>query len=98
MKYVKMLTYGCQMNFSDAERIEGELKKLGYEATDEMDKASLIIINTCCVRETAEDKVYGKIGEIKNLKRKNPDLILGITGCMAQKEGRRPPYKEGSAY
>ena len=89
MKYVKMLTYGCQMNFSDAERIKGELKKLGYEATDEMDKASLIIINTCCVRETAEDKVYGKIGEIKHLKRKNPDLILGITGCMAQKEGDR---------
>ena len=88
-KYVCMLTYGCQMNFSDAERIEGELAKLGYESTENMSKADLIMINTCCVREKAEDKVYGKIGEIKSLKRQNPDLILGITGCMAQKEGEQ---------
>ncbi|MDD6397911.1 MAG: tRNA (N6-isopentenyl adenosine(37)-C2)-methylthiotransferase MiaB [Selenomonadaceae bacterium] len=88
-KYVHFLTYGCQMNFSDAERMEGELAKIGYEYTDTMAKADLIMINTCCVRETAEDKVYGKIGEIKGLKRKNPDLILGITGCMAQKEGEK---------
>ena len=86
-KHVKFLTYGCQMNFSDAERMEGELAKLGYQSVEEMDQADLIIINTCCVRETAEDKVYGKIGEIKALKRRNPDLILGITGSMAQKEG-----------
>lgn len=83
------ITYGCQMNFSDAERMQGELAKLGYTNTDSMVQADLIIINTCCVRETAEDKVYGKIGEIKGLKRKNPNLIFGITGCMAQKEGER---------
>lgn len=88
-KHVKFLTYGCQMNFSDAERMEGELAKLGYQSVEEMEQADLIIINTCCVRETAEDKVYGKIGEIKALKRRNPDLILGITGCMAQKEGEK---------
>ena len=88
-KHVKFLTYGCQMNFSDAERMEGELAKLGYQSVEEMNQADLIIINTCCVRETAEDKVYGKIGEIKALKRRNPDLILGITGCMAQKEGEK---------
>ena len=88
-KYLKMLTYGCQMNFSDAERMEGELAKLGYESIEDMEQADLIMINTCAVRENAEDKVYGKIGEIKNLKRKNPDLILGITGCMAQKEGEK---------
>ena len=88
-KYLKMLTYGCQMNFSDAERMEGELAKLGYESIDDMEQADLIMINTCAVRENAEDKVYGKIGEIKNLKRKNPELIFGITGCMAQKEGEK---------
>lgn len=88
-KHVKFLTYGCQMNFSDAERMEGELAKLGYQSVEEMDQTDLIIINTCCVRETAEDKVYGKIGEIKALKRRNPDLILGIIGCMAQKEGEK---------
>lgn len=88
-KKVKMLTYGCQMNFSDAERMTGELARVGYEETEDMNEADLIMINTCAVRETAEDKVYGKIGEIKGLKRQNPNLILGITGCMAQKEGEK---------
>lgn len=93
---VKILCYGCQMNLSDAERMEGQLKTIGYDSTDSLDDADLILINTCCVRETAEDKVYGKIGEIKALKRKKPDLILGITGCMAQKESdnliKRAPH------
>ena len=88
-KRVKMLTYGCQMNFSDAERMTGELARIGYEETEDINEADLIMINTCAVRETAEDKVYGKIGEIKGLKRQNPNLILGITGCMAQKEGEK---------
>ena len=88
--------YGCQMNFSDAERMEGQLATLGYERTEDIARADLILLNTCCVRETAEDKVYGKIGEIKHIKRANPALIFGITGCMAQKEGealiRRAPH------
>ena len=88
--------YGCQMNISDAERMEGQLATLGYERTEDMARADLILLNTCCVRETAEDKVYGKIGEIKHIKRANPALIFGITGCMAQKEGealiRRAPH------
>ena len=88
--------YGCQMNISDAERMEGQLATLGYERTEDMVRADLILLNTCCVRETAEDKVYGKIGEIKHIKRANPALIFGITGCMAQKEGealiRRAPH------
>ncbi len=91
-----LLVYGCQMNVSDAERMEGQLRRIGYERIDRMEDADLILINTCCVRETAEDKVYGKIGEIKQLKRRNPELIFGITGCMAQKEGdaliRRAPH------
>ncbi|MCR5757627.1 MAG: tRNA (N6-isopentenyl adenosine(37)-C2)-methylthiotransferase MiaB [Selenomonas sp.] len=98
-RYVKFLVYGCQMNVSDAERMAGQLATIGYErlADDaDMAKADLLIINTCAVRETAEDKVYGKIGEIKSLKRKNPDLIFGITGCMAQKESdsliKRAPH------
>ena len=82
-----LLVYGCQMNVSDAERMAGELASIGYARTDEMRAADLILINTCCVRESAEDRVYGKIGEIKHLKEQNPRLIFGITGCMAQKEG-----------
>ncbi len=95
-KKVFMGVYGCQMNFADAERMEGELHGIGYERTDDMESADLILLHTCCVRETAEDKVYGKIGEIKRLKRERPELIFGITGCMAQKEQekliRRAPH------
>lgn len=95
-RFAHLIVYGCQMNQSDAERMLGQLKTIGYEPTEEMGEADLILINTCCVRETAEDRVYGKIGEIKHLKRQNPDLIFGITGCMAQKEGealiKRAPH------
>ena len=97
MKKAFVITYGCQGNVSDSERMKGQLRAIGYLPTaEQMSEADLILINTCCVRETAEDKVYGKIGEIKHLKRQNPDLIFGITGCMAQKEGealiRRAPH------
>lgn len=92
----KILVYGCQMNVADAERMEGQLQAAGYVRTEKTADADVILINTCCVRETAEDKVYGKIGEIKHIKRMNPALIFGITGCMAQKEGealiRRAPH------
>ena len=92
----KILVYGCQMNIADAERMEGQLQAAGYTPTEETARADIVLINTCCVRETAEDKVYGKIGEIKKIKEKNPRLIFGITGCMAQKEGdslmRRAPH------
>ena len=86
-KFCKVITYGCQMNQSDAERMAGELASIGYARTEVMAEADLILINTCCVRESAEDRVYGKIGEIKHLKEAHPRLIFGITGCMAQKEG-----------
>lgn len=95
-RLVKMIVYGCQMNFAEAERMEGRLRDLGFESTGDAEKADLILMHTCCVRETAEDKAYGKIGEIKRLKRKKPSLIFGVTGCMAQKESdaliRRAPH------
>jgi len=95
-KKLKILTYGCQMNVADSERMAGLLKKIGYTLTDDADRADLILINTCCVRATAEDKVFGQIGRFKNLKREKPSLILGVAGCMAQKEGanliKRAPH------
>ena len=78
------LTYGCQMNESDTERINGQLEELGYAPAETMEEADIIIMNTCSIRQNAEEKVYGKIGEIKKLKDKNPHLLLGIAGCMAQ--------------
>jgi tRNA-2-methylthio-N6-dimethylallyladenosine synthase len=88
-RFAAIIVYGCQMNISDAERMEGQLRTIGYERTEDMEKADLILLNTCCVRESAEDRVYGKIGEIKHLKQRKPRLIVGITGCMAQKEGEK---------
>ena len=89
IKKVYIGVYGCQMNLSDTERMAGLLETAGYRKTDAMEEADLILLNTCCVRETAEDKVYGKIGEIKHLKKTRSNLIFGIVGCMAQKEGAR---------
>ena len=80
-------TWGCQMNEEDSEKLSGMLKRLGYSKTDERDTASIIIFNTCCVRENAENKVFGKLGQLKALKKKNPNLIIAICGCMMQQEG-----------
>ncbi|MBQ6297009.1 MAG: tRNA (N6-isopentenyl adenosine(37)-C2)-methylthiotransferase MiaB [Selenomonadaceae bacterium] len=95
-KKLKLLNYGCQMNVADSERMAGLLKQIGYSLTDDFDVADLILINTCCVRATAEDKVFGQIGRFKTLKRQKPSLILGVAGCMAQKEGanliKRAPH------
>jgi len=73
------------MNTADSERLAHQLESVGYIPTDDVEQADLIILNTCAVRETAETKVYGRIGELKHLKAKNKDLIIAITGCMAQK-------------
>ena len=95
-KKLKLLNYGCQMNVADSERMAGLLKQIGYTLTDDLDAADLILINTCCVRATAEDKVFGQIGRFKTLKQHKPSLILGVAGCMAQKEGanliKRAPH------
>ena len=85
MKSYYIYTYGCQMNESDSERLAHQLESVGYVPTEEVTVADLIILNTCCVRETAENKIYGRIGELKHLKEKNKNLIIAITGCMAQK-------------
>lgn len=85
MKKYLILTYGCQMNENDSQRLGGLLQKIGYEETTVMEDADAILLNTCCVRESAELKIYGKIGELKGLKRNKPSLIVGVCGCMAQK-------------
>ena len=79
-------SYGCQQNVSDGEKIKGMLSKVGYEFTSDVNEAQLILYNTCAVRENAEDKVFGKLGDLKHLKENNPELIIGICGCMAQQK------------
>ncbi|GAW91499.1 tRNA (N6-isopentenyl adenosine(37)-C2)-methylthiotransferase MiaB [Calderihabitans maritimus] len=84
MKYF-IETWGCQMNERDTETIAGLLEEMGY-SPGKKDEADVIILNTCCVREKAEQKVYGEIGHLRHLKSKNPNLVIGICGCMAQQE------------
>lgn len=84
-KYM-ILTYGCQMNENDSERLAGQLRALNYREAGTLDDADVILLNTCCVRESAEKKIFGKIGELKRLKAANPNLIIGVTGCLAQKD------------
>lgn len=79
-------TFGCQLNVADGEKLAGLLQEMGYGMTDDVNEASLILYNTCAVRENAEDRVFGTLGSIKKRKQENPGLILCVTGCMtAQK-------------
>ncbi len=80
-------TYGCQMNISDGELMEGVLEGEGYEIVSSAEEADVILVNTCAIREHAERRVLGRVGQLSGLKRTNPDLVIGVTGCMAQRLG-----------
>ncbi|MGE5437773.1 MAG: tRNA (N6-isopentenyl adenosine(37)-C2)-methylthiotransferase MiaB [Syntrophothermus sp.] len=78
-------TYGCQMNLADTEIVLGILKTTGYKVAKDINDADVILLNTCSVRENAEQRIYGRLGNIKNLKVQNPNLVVGIIGCMAER-------------
>lgn len=78
-------TYGCQMNLADTEIVMGILKNYGYEITKEIESANVVLLNTCSVRDNAEQRIYGRLGNFKNLKSSKPDLVVGILGCMAER-------------
>ncbi|MCH5153403.1 MAG: tRNA (N6-isopentenyl adenosine(37)-C2)-methylthiotransferase MiaB [Clostridiales bacterium] len=86
------------MNVHDSEKIAGILEGMGYASCDSVENADIIVFNTCCIRETAEQKIYGHIGAVKNLKRKNPNLIAVVCGCMSQQEGVADKIKESYPY
>lgn len=85
MKYF-IVTYGCQMNVHESEKIAGILEKLGYQEADKRENADIIVFNTCAIREGAEDRVFGNVGNLKKLKKQKKDLIIVLCGCMTQKE------------
>ena len=89
-------TMGCQMNALDSELVMGELLSRGYRTTDDLHGAEIVVINTCSVRQHAEDKVYSRIGELRGSKAKNPDQIVAIIGCMAERDGEGLLSRDGA--
>ncbi len=85
-KQLYIETVGCQMNMLDSELVVASLRKAGYELTDSTAKADTILFNTCSVRQHAEDKIYSALGRLKQAKQRNPEKIIGVLGCMAQKD------------
>lgn len=81
-----VITYGCQQNENDSEKLKGMLSQMGYKLIDDREKADVIIFNTCAVRENAEAKLKGNVGALKSLKAKNPEIIIGVCGCMVQQK------------
>lgn len=86
-KYYKIITFGCQMNVHESEKLAGVLEKKGYVKTDDEEKADVIVFNTCCIRENAENTARGNIGALKPLKKIKKDLIIAVGGCMTQQNG-----------
>ena len=79
-------TVGCQMNMLDSEMVVASLRREGYELSDNVGDADTILFNTCSVREQAENKTYSALGRLRAEKKKNPEKIIGVMGCMAQKD------------
>lgn len=93
-KKAVILTYGCQMNFHDSEKISWLLEQMDFKIIEDINEADLIILNTCSIRKSAEDKVYGKLGELKHLKKLKNSLKVCVCGCMMQRQESRDIVKE----
>ena len=93
MKY-HIVTYGCQMNVHESEKMAGILRNMGYVETPTISEADLILFNTCCIRENAENHAFGNIGALKKLKKEKPELIIAVGGCMTQEKGKTEILKQ----
>ncbi|MEE0946440.1 MAG: tRNA (N6-isopentenyl adenosine(37)-C2)-methylthiotransferase MiaB [Acutalibacteraceae bacterium] len=93
-----VITYGCQQNVSDSERMKGMLSEMGYVMTDEPEGADFVLYNTCAVRGHAEDRVYGNVGAMKHYKRRHSGMIIAICGCMAQQEAVKERIRKSYPY
>ncbi len=93
-KYYKIVTYGCQMNIHESEKLAGLLSERGYVSCEDENLADVIVFNTCCVRENAEQHAYGNIGALKKLKKSKPNLIIAVGGCMTQQKGAGDKLKK----
>ena len=94
MEKYYIVTYGCQMNIHESEKIAGILRRMGYESAKELSEADIIVFNTCCIRENAENHAFGNIGALKKLKKQKPDLLIVVGGCMTQEKGKTEILKK----
>ena len=94
LKKYHIVTYGCQMNVHESEKIAGILRGIGYEECDKLENADIIVFNTCCIRENAENHAFGNIGALKKLKKQKPSLIIAVGGCMTQEKGKTEILKK----
>ncbi|HET7321739.1 MAG TPA: tRNA (N6-isopentenyl adenosine(37)-C2)-methylthiotransferase MiaB, partial [Longimicrobiaceae bacterium] len=95
MKKAYIETYGCQMNQSDTELMHGILSEQGYTAAEAPDEADVILVNTCAIRDHAEQRVLGRVGQLQQYREQRPGLLIGVTGCMAQRMGESLLGKAG---
>ena len=95
MSKVYIETYGCQMNVADSETVASILKKSGYELTEDMHAADVVLVNTCSVRENAETRVYGRLAVFRQLRKANPKVVVGVLGCMAERVKEELITKQG---
>ena len=93
-----VLTFGCQQNVADSEKLSGLAKEMGYELTDDPARAELILVNTCAIREHAEKRALSIVGQYKHLKEENRELVIGVCGCMVAQEHRREQLKKSYPY
>ncbi|MDO5141963.1 MAG: tRNA (N6-isopentenyl adenosine(37)-C2)-methylthiotransferase MiaB [Eubacteriales bacterium] len=91
-------TFGCQQNEADTERIRGMLHQMGYEMTDNTEDADLVLFNTCAVREHAEDRAFGNVGALRQLKKRRPEVIIALCGCMVQQDKNVEKIKKSYPY
>ena len=89
-----IVTYGCQMNVHESEKIAGILRRVGYQEETTLEDADIIVFNTCCIRENAENHAFGNIGALKKLKKRKPHLLIAVGGCMTQEKGKTDVLKE----
>ncbi len=97
-KYYHIVTYGCQMNVHESEKIAGILEELNYKSVDDISKADIAVFNTCCIRENAENHAFGNIGMLKKLKAENRKMIIAVGGCLPQQMGKAENLHEKFPY
>lgn len=97
-RFYHIVTYGCQMNVHESEKIAGILSELGYKSCDDIKRADIVVFNTCCIRENAENHAYGNIGMLKSLKAAKKDMLIAVGGCLTQQMGKAGALHEKFPY